>query len=256
MDAAAETVDPLLQRTVRRRRAFFALPVAAVSVAATLLLWETVRLNVPAGAATGRPWRLRILDLESAATIVTFLGLFLITRAQYAQTVRPAIGWQMRRNSRRGGHALRGRGDVLEIAVHNGGGTAVITKYEYRLACSKSPRSSLSSARRRNAGAARAEGAGSERTRNAGCARSRDSARSAHPPKPPVSGSERGDTRGERGQRVATPATTAMPWGLPSPPPGHSWTQTRPGGSRVASPKKRRICSRVRPWAAETSVRR
>ena len=54
---------------------------------------------------------------------------------------------------------------------------------------------------------------------------------------------------------LPTPATTAV-FSASGAPSGHWCTQTRPGGTKVAGPKKRRICSRVRPAAWVTSVRR
>src|SRR4051794_16040773 len=54
---------------------------------------------------------------------------------------------------------------------------------------------------------------------------------------------------------LPTPATTAA-FSASAGPSGHWCTHTRPGGTRAAVPKNRRIWSRVRPVAVATSVRR
>jgi hypothetical protein len=131
-----EEIDSPLQRTIRRRRAFFAAPIAATILASIALSWEIVRQNLPANMLEHWPWRLRLLDLQSGATVVTVLGLLLFTRAQYAEIVRPVIGWSLR-HELIDNHTqpLKGAGTALILVIYNsGGGVAVVESATYRFA--------------------------------------------------------------------------------------------------------------------------
>ncbi|WP_213012973.1 hypothetical protein [Paractinoplanes toevensis] len=129
-----EELDSSLQRVIRRRRAFYAGPISALLIASIFLAWEVVRQNLPTDLIAHWPWKLRLLDLQSSATIVTFLALFMITRAQYAQTIMPIIGWGFKKIDPTDENAFRRPGEALRLAIYNGGGTAVVTSYMYRVA--------------------------------------------------------------------------------------------------------------------------
>jgi hypothetical protein len=58
-----------------------------------LLLWAIIRQNLPASLISGWPWKIQLLDIQSASTAATITGGLILARAQYANTVRPMIGW-------------------------------------------------------------------------------------------------------------------------------------------------------------------
>jgi hypothetical protein len=132
---AIEEIDSPIQRVIHRRWAFFVLPIAATIAALALMAWEIIRQNLPAGILLHWPWRLKLLDLQSGATVATVLILFLIARAQYAEAVRPVIGWSLRpARIRQRPSLLKNPEDVLTLEIFNGGGLAVIESVSYRFA--------------------------------------------------------------------------------------------------------------------------
>ncbi|MER5925461.1 hypothetical protein [Streptomyces mirabilis] len=64
-----------------------------VGVAVLLLGYSLFRENLSARLTRDWPWKLRLLDIESAVTAVLGMGGAALARAQYARTVRPAIGY-------------------------------------------------------------------------------------------------------------------------------------------------------------------
>ncbi|MFD6423303.1 hypothetical protein [Streptomyces sp. NPDC060198] len=80
------------QRVIRRNGLLSRLTTALVIVSAGLLIYGVWRENAPPGLADHWPWKLRLLDIQSASTaLVGSLGASL-ARAQYARAVRPALG--------------------------------------------------------------------------------------------------------------------------------------------------------------------
>ena len=59
----------------------------------SLLIWAIVRLNLPPSIISTWPWKIQILDVQSATTAVTITGGLILARAQYANAIRPMIGW-------------------------------------------------------------------------------------------------------------------------------------------------------------------
>jgi len=81
------------QRRVLRNTALFKVPVTLLGLAALVLVWSVVRVNVPASARDSWPWKLELLDVQSATTATTVTAGLIFARAQYASAVRPMIGW-------------------------------------------------------------------------------------------------------------------------------------------------------------------
>ncbi|WP_328743827.1 hypothetical protein OHT57_00650 [Streptomyces sp. NBC_00285] len=79
------------QRVVNRNWLFSRLLWVLAAVAVILLAFCLVRENLPDHVARSWPWRLRLLDTGSALTAVLGTGGAALARAQYAQTVRPAL---------------------------------------------------------------------------------------------------------------------------------------------------------------------
>ncbi|MER5276957.1 hypothetical protein ABT025_14510 [Streptomyces sp. NPDC002809] len=80
------------QQVVRRNGLFSRLLLALAGVALLLLCYSVVRENLPDRLTATWPWKLRLLDVQSATTAaVGTLGVSL-ARAQYARAVRPALG--------------------------------------------------------------------------------------------------------------------------------------------------------------------
>lgn len=84
----SDTEDRLHRNTI-----FFALPLALFGISALLLIWSVLRLNIPTTFRTEWPWRLQLLDVQSATTVAAITGGLIFARAQYATSVRPMIGW-------------------------------------------------------------------------------------------------------------------------------------------------------------------
>ncbi|GAA2741597.1 MULTISPECIES: hypothetical protein [Kitasatospora] len=80
------------QRVVRRSTLLSRLLIAVVGVSALLLVHAVVRDNLSDGLAAHWPWKLRLLDVQSATAMVLATGGAALARAQYARTVRPALG--------------------------------------------------------------------------------------------------------------------------------------------------------------------
>lgn len=81
------------QRRVLRNTALFKVPVVLLGLTASVLVWSVVRVNVPASAGDSWPWKLELLDVQSATTATTVTAGLIFARAQYASAVRPMIGW-------------------------------------------------------------------------------------------------------------------------------------------------------------------
>jgi hypothetical protein len=130
-----EELDSPLQRVVARKKVYILAPAAGAAFALTLLVWEIVRRNLPADALRHWPWRLELLDLQSASTILTVLLIVLFTRMQYAETVRPVLGWTLVPPHRDGLPVPGSRDQLMMVNAFNGGnGGTVIESVRYRMA--------------------------------------------------------------------------------------------------------------------------
>ncbi|WP_345696590.1 hypothetical protein [Kitasatospora terrestris] len=78
------------QRVVRRSALLSRTLLGLVLLSALLLVHAVVVENI--AAPTSWLWRLRLLDLQSATDLLVATGAAALARAQYARTVRPAIG--------------------------------------------------------------------------------------------------------------------------------------------------------------------
>src|SRR5687768_7230265 len=80
------------QRVVRKSALLSRLVTALVGVSIVLLCYSIWRENAPDELTRSWPWKLKLLDIQSATTAaVGTLGASL-ARAQYARAVRPALG--------------------------------------------------------------------------------------------------------------------------------------------------------------------
>ncbi|MFD3649589.1 hypothetical protein ACFWVT_22850 [Streptomyces cyaneofuscatus] len=81
------------QRVVRRNRVLSGLLTWLVYLSLLLLAYNVWRENAPDSLTDSWPWKLQLLDIQSATTAaVGSLGASL-ARAQYARAVRPALGY-------------------------------------------------------------------------------------------------------------------------------------------------------------------
>ncbi|KUO19839.1 hypothetical protein AQJ91_17790 [Streptomyces dysideae] len=64
-----------------------------VGVAVVVLCYSLLRENLPDRVTRGWPWQVELLDVQSAVAAVLATGGASLARAQYARTVRPAIGY-------------------------------------------------------------------------------------------------------------------------------------------------------------------
>ena len=81
------------QLLVKRNFWFSGILKVAVVVLAAILLWQIVRQNVDPQMRSQYPWRLHILETSTAASLAGAFAALLLTREQFARSVRPALGW-------------------------------------------------------------------------------------------------------------------------------------------------------------------
>lgn len=118
------------QRVIHRNGLFSRLLLVLVGVAVLLLGYTLIRENLPQRLTRDWPWKLKLLDVQSAVAAVLATGGASLARAQYARTVRPAIGYF--------GRVIEGLapGNRLAWVCHlfNGGqDVAVTTDLSYRI---------------------------------------------------------------------------------------------------------------------------
>ncbi|MDX3412939.1 MULTISPECIES: hypothetical protein [unclassified Streptomyces] len=82
-----------MQRVVHRSGLFSRLPIALLCLALVLFAHVLIRQNLPDRYTRDWPWRLELLDVQSAVAAVLATGGVALARAQYARTVRPALGY-------------------------------------------------------------------------------------------------------------------------------------------------------------------
>ncbi|CUM35802.1 FIG01129257: hypothetical protein [Streptomyces venezuelae] len=117
------------QRRVRRSPLLFTVPIVLLVLLTAVLGWEAVRANMTAAARAEWPWRLELLDMEPLGSLLAVAVGAVLARAQYARTVRPALGWRADWTT---GH-LRGGIPEWQVGLLNGGShTVVIEAYECR----------------------------------------------------------------------------------------------------------------------------
>jgi hypothetical protein len=72
---------------------FFRLPLLLLAVSSALLLWAVLTANLSDSIRASWPWKLELLDTQSATTATTIAAGLVFARAQYASVVRPLLGW-------------------------------------------------------------------------------------------------------------------------------------------------------------------
>ncbi|MFE9855807.1 hypothetical protein [Streptomyces sp. NPDC005780] len=82
-----------MQRVIHRSGLFSRFLLALVGLALLLLGHTVLRENVPERLTGTWPWKLRLLDIQSAVAAVLATGGAALARAQYARTIRPALGY-------------------------------------------------------------------------------------------------------------------------------------------------------------------
>ncbi|NNN32128.1 hypothetical protein HLK59_17510 [Streptomyces sp. S3(2020)] len=81
------------QRRIRRSPLLFVAPLVLLILLTLVLLWEIVRSNITGDLARQWPWRLRLMDMNPLGALLAVALAAVFGRAQYARTVRPAMGW-------------------------------------------------------------------------------------------------------------------------------------------------------------------
>ncbi|QFQ98573.1 hypothetical protein F9278_23125 [Streptomyces phaeolivaceus] len=81
------------QHVIHRNGLFSRFLLILVGFAVLLLGYTLIRENLPQRLTHDWPWKLRLLDIQSATAAVLATGGASLARAQYARTVRPAIGY-------------------------------------------------------------------------------------------------------------------------------------------------------------------
>ncbi|WP_257140400.1 MULTISPECIES: hypothetical protein [Streptomyces] len=81
------------QRVVRRNRVFSRLLTCMVYLSLLLLAYSVWRTNAPDTLTDSWPWKLELLDGQSATTAVVGSMGAALARGQYARAVRPALGY-------------------------------------------------------------------------------------------------------------------------------------------------------------------
>jgi hypothetical protein len=89
----SSTPDPGAHLRVHRNFLFFVVPIALFTLSLLLLAWSILRLDLPASFLSRWPWKVQLLDVQSATTVATITGGLVFARAQYATSVRPMISW-------------------------------------------------------------------------------------------------------------------------------------------------------------------
>ncbi len=118
------------QRRVRRSPLLFTAPLVLLCLLLVVLGWEIVRANIAPDARGAWPWRLQLLDMEPLGSLLAVASGAVFARAQYARTVRPALGW--RAEWKRG--LITADETGWRVGLVNGGqGTAVVEGIDYRV---------------------------------------------------------------------------------------------------------------------------
>jgi len=117
------------QLRVRRSPLLSTAPIVLLGLLTLVLLWEIVRANVTGEAARQWPWRLQLMDMNPLGSLLAVAVAGVLARAQYARTVRPALGW--RSSWVRGEPAPDERGWQVRI-VNGGQHHAVVERVDYR----------------------------------------------------------------------------------------------------------------------------
>ncbi|MEI5527454.1 hypothetical protein WB401_37175 [Streptomyces brasiliscabiei] len=81
------------QRVIRRNGLFSKFLLVLVGLAVLLFCYTVIRENLPPRFTRDWPWKLKLLDIQSATAAVLATGGATLARAQYARAVRPAIGY-------------------------------------------------------------------------------------------------------------------------------------------------------------------
>ncbi|MFD4245733.1 hypothetical protein ACFWP3_29695 [Streptomyces sp. NPDC058525] len=121
---------PDTQRRIRRNRWLFTAPLVLLCVLAAVLVWEVVRGNVSEAGRGDWPWRLQLISAEPLASLLAVAAGAVLARAQYARTVRPALGWR----SEFVPGLLPGTAKSWNVGILNGGQHNVVLEHvDYHL---------------------------------------------------------------------------------------------------------------------------
>lgn len=124
------------QRRIRRNRWLFTAPLVLLCVLAAVLVWEVVRGNIPEASRSHWPWRLQLMSAEPLASLLAVAAGAVLARAQYARTVRPALGWR----SEFMPGLLPGPAKSWNVGILNGGQhNVVLEQVDYHLVMAADP---------------------------------------------------------------------------------------------------------------------
>ncbi|MGW1468781.1 hypothetical protein ACWCPT_31110 [Streptomyces sp. NPDC002308] len=118
---------------MRRSPLLFVTPLVLLGVLIVLLVWETLRANVPADARQTWPWRLELIDAQVLGSLLAVALGAVLARAQYARSTRPHLGsrcvWTK--------GLLKDDATAWRVGLFNGGPhVALIERCDYRVVLS------------------------------------------------------------------------------------------------------------------------
>ncbi|WP_329328716.1 hypothetical protein [Streptomyces luteogriseus] len=117
------------QHRIHRSPLLFTAPVVLLTALVFMTVWAMVMGNLPQAVRQEWPWRLALLDQEALGSLLAVALGCVFARAQYAQTVRPVIGWRGKVSSSRTGMSSK----LVWVVEIRSGGThnAVAASVEY-----------------------------------------------------------------------------------------------------------------------------
>lgn len=117
------------QRVIRRSFRYSVLPGWGLLFLLLLLGWEIIKENMIDGSARNFPFNITLLGVGITANLTGGLAALLLARGQFARSIRPTIGYNVRPRS---GEILAG-GDLTVWLFNGGPGMSVVYSMEFRI---------------------------------------------------------------------------------------------------------------------------
>jgi hypothetical protein len=118
------------QRVIHRNRIIYFSLVALSILSLVLLGYAIFRENLSPQTISKWPWKLQILDIQSATTLMFGAIGSALARAQYSYSIRPALGWFGRVAA---GVAPNEKLSWVSHVINGGQGTAVVFELHYHV---------------------------------------------------------------------------------------------------------------------------
>lgn len=125
------------QRVIRRSLIFSTLLQILVGISLLLLGYVLVRQNLSQERLSRWPWKLQLLDVQSATTALLGTVGALLARAQYARSIRPSLGYFGRVTS---GMAPRRKLTWACFILNGGQDVAIVADVAYQVRFTSSAR--------------------------------------------------------------------------------------------------------------------